>query len=211
MSLKRSKTSWLRTGDEICRRLLDVAASSVGLVALSPLFLAVGLAIKLDSPGPIFFRGARVGKGGKLFHVYKFRTMVVNAPQVGAGITAAGDRRVTRVGRFLRRAKIDELPQLFNVLKGEMGLVGPRPEDPRYVALYSPTRRRVLEVRPGITSPASLQFRHEEELLQGQNWEQLYREQILPAKLDLELAYLDRRWVGRDVSLILKTLWAIFQ
>ena len=211
MSLKQSKTSWLRTGDEICRRLLDVAASSAGLVVLSPLFLAVGLAIKLDSPGPIFFRGTRVGKGGKLFHVYKFRTMVVNAPQIGAGITAAEDRRVTRVGRFLRRTKIDELPQLFNVLKGEMGLVGPRPEDPRYVALYSPTQRRVLEVRPGITSPASLQFRHEEELLQGQNWEQLYREQILPAKLDLELAYLDRRWVGRDVGLILKTLWAIFQ
>lgn len=203
--------SWPRTADEICRRLLDVTASGIGLLLLAPLFLVVSVFIKLSSPGPVFFRGLRVGRGGKPFHVYKFRTMVADAAQNGPGITAAGDSRVTRVGRFLRRTKLDELPQLINVLKGEMGLVGPRPEDPSYVVLYTPVQRRVLSVRPGITSPASLNFRHEEEFLRGEDWEKVYREQVLPVKLDIELSYLERRWIGSDIGIIFKTLVAILQ
>ncbi len=203
--------SWQRTVDEMCRRLVDVTASGVGLLLLSPLFACVGLAIKVNSSGPVLFRGKRVGQGGVPFHVYKFRTMVVDAERQGPGITSAGDSRVTRVGRFLRRTKLDELPQLINVLKGDMSFVGPRPEDPRYVALYTPEQRQVLGVRPGITSPASLRFRHEETLLQGEDWERTYREEILPAKLEIELDYLERRWVGKDLMIILRTLWALFR
>ena len=124
------------------------------------------------------------------FRLYKFRRMVSDADKQGPGITATGDSRITRVGRFLRRTKIDELPQLINVLSGDMSLVGPRPEDPRYVTLYTPEQRRVLAVRPGITSAASLAYRHEEQLLAGADWETVYREEVLPAKLAIDLEYL---------------------
>jgi len=123
--------------------------------------------------------------------------------------TTAGDRRITRVGRLLRRSKIDELPQLVNVWKGEMSLVGPRPEDPRYVALYTPEQRRVLAVKPGITSPASLQYRHEEELLAGEDWEQVYVEQVMPHKLAIDLEYLQRRTVWTDLGVIWQTVVAL--
>lgn len=196
--------------DEAARRLLDVVAAAAGLVLLSPLLLALALAIKLDSPGPVFFRARRVGRHAQEFSLYKFRSMVADAEKRGPGITAAGDQRVTRVGRFLRRTKLDELPQLINVLKGEMSLVGPRPEDPRYVALYTPEQRRVLEVRPGITSAASLAFRHEEQLLAGPDWEQVYRTQVMPAKLAIDLAYLERRTLSGDLKLILQTIAAVF-
>jgi len=125
-------------GPDRARRALDVAASLAGLILLSPLFLLIAARIKLDSPGPVFYRAQRVGRGGVLFRLYKFRSMVAGADKRGPGITAAGDDRVTRVGRFLRRTKLDELPQLINVLTGDMSLVGPRPEDPRYVALCTP-------------------------------------------------------------------------
>jgi lipopolysaccharide/colanic/teichoic acid biosynthesis glycosyltransferase len=201
--------SWKHTVDEVCRRALDVTAAGVGLAFLSPLFALLSLVIKLDSPGLIFFRGERVGKNGKHFHVYKFRTMVAGAAQKGPGITSAGDSRVTRVGRFMRRTKLDELPQLINVLKGDMSLVGPRPEDPRYVAIYTPEQRQVLSVRPGITSLASLRFRHEEELLEGDDWERVYREKILPTKLEIDLDYLEHRSVWRDMRIIAQTLMAL--
>lgn len=191
------------------RRWLDVAASLVGLAVLSPLFIGIGLWIKIDSPGPVFYRATRVGKDGQLFRLYKFRSMVAGADKQGPGITATGDARVTRAGRFLRRSKLDELPQLINVLKGEMSLVGPRPEDSRYVALYTPQQRRVLAVRPGITSAASLVYRHEEQLLAGEDWETVYREQVLPAKLAIDLAYLERRTLARDLKLILQTVAAV--
>ncbi len=193
------------------RRWLDVAASAVGLAALSPLFLGVGLWIKLDSPGPVFYRATRVGKDGRLFRLYKFRSMVTGADRQGPGITATGDARVTRAGRTLRRTKIDELPQLINVLNGDMSLVGPRPEDPRYVAFYTPEQRRVLAVRPGITSAASLAYRHEEQMLSGADWETIYREQILPAKLAIDLAYLARRSLISDIHLIGQTIAALFK
>ena len=175
---------------------------------LSPLFCWIALWIKLTSPGPVFYRAMRVGQDGRSFRLYKFRSMIVGTDRQGPCITATGDPRITRVGRFLRRAKLDELPQLLNVLKGEMSLVGPRPEDPRYVALYTPEQRRVLAVRPGITSAASLAFRHEEQLLAGEDWETHYRARVLPDKLALDLAYLARRTLLSDFALILRTLAA---
>jgi lipopolysaccharide/colanic/teichoic acid biosynthesis glycosyltransferase len=186
-------------------------AASCGLVVLSPLLLTVALLVKLGSPGPVFFRGKRIGRKGELFRVYKFRTMVTDAARRGPGITAAGDPRVTRVGRFLRRTKLDEFPQLINVLRGDMSLVGPRPEDPRYVALYTTEQRRVLDVRPGITSLASVRFRHEEAMLQGEDWESIYREKVLPAKLQIELDYLGRRSVWRDLGVVAQTVMALMR
>jgi lipopolysaccharide/colanic/teichoic acid biosynthesis glycosyltransferase len=191
-------------------RLLDIVASLLGLLLLSPLFLVVAILVKLSSPGPVLYRGQRVGKDGRRFRLYKFRTMVVNADQAGPGITTAGDHRITRVGRWLRHTKLDELPQLFNVLLGDMSLVGPRPEDPRYLRHYTPEQRRLLSVRPGITSPASLHYRHEEHLLAGPDWERTYVEQVLPAKLAIELAYLPRRTLRSDVAVIWRTLLALF-
>ncbi len=191
-------------------RAIDILAAFIGLVVLSPLFSAIAIAIKLDSPGPVFYRAQRVGKDGRLFRLYKFRSMVADADRRGPGITATGDTRITPVGRFLRRTKLDELPQLINVLRGEMSLVGPRPEDPRYVALYTPEQRRVLAVRPGITSAASLVYRHEEQLLAGEDWETVYRTKVLPDKLAIDLAYLERRTLASDLKLILRTIAAVF-
>lgn len=193
----------------MAKRLLDLSVSLTGLILLSPLFALIAIAIKLDSPGPVFFGGRRVGRDGSLFDIHKFRTMVVGAARKGPGITAAGDPRITRVGAVLRRTKLDELPQLINVARGEMSVVGPRPEDPRYVALYTPEQRRVLSVRPGITSPASLRFRHEEELLQGEDWERVYREEVLPAKLQVELDYLEHRSMWSDLGIIAQTVAAV--
>ena len=195
----------------MAKRLFDLTISLVGLVLLAPLWAAIALWIVLDSPGPVFFRGERVGREGRPFRILKFRTMIADAAQRGPGITTAQDPRVTRAGRFLRRFKLDELPQLLNVLKGEMSLVGPRPEAPRYVALYTEEQRRVLRVRPGITGVAALQFRHEERLLAGEDWERRYVEEIMPQKLALELAYLERASLGRDLSILLKTLLALLR
>jgi lipopolysaccharide/colanic/teichoic acid biosynthesis glycosyltransferase len=185
------------------RRLLDLAASAAGLLLLSPLFALIAAAVKLSSPGPVFHRGERVGRGGAPFRIYKFRSMRVG--QAGPGITRAGDPRVTAVGRFLRRTKLDELPQLINVLAGSMSLVGPRPEAPEYVAMYDDAQRRILAARPGMTSPASLQFRAEEEELQGPEWERIYVERIMPAKLQIDLEYLERRTIASDLRVIAAT------
>jgi len=178
---------------------------------LSPLFFCLGVWIRLDSPGPVFYRATRVGRDGGMFRLYKFRTMVADADRRGPGITASGDKRVTRVGRLLRRTKLDELPQLINVFKGDMGLVGPRPEDTRYVAIYTAKQRKVLSVRPGMTSVASLAYRQEEASLTGPDWEKVYRERVLPDKLAIELEYLKHRTVGTDVKLVLRTVAAIFR
>lgn len=203
------------------RRLLEVMASLVGLMLLSPLFLLVAVAIKLDSVGPVFYRGERVGRGGRPFYIYKFRSMVhleeAEAGRRGPGITAAADERITRLGRLLRRTKVDELPQLINVLVGDMSLVGPRPEDPRYVALYTREQRRVLAARPGITSPASVRYRHEEELLGarrtagGPDWEQVYIKEVMPHKLQIELAYMEQRTLWTDLRVLLDTLRAMLR
>lgn len=192
-------------------RLIDVLAAALGLLILSPLLLALALWVKLSSPGSIFYRARRVGRGGQPFHLYKFRTMVADADRQGPGITTATDSRITPVGRFLRRTKLDELPQLLNVLQGEMSLVGPRPEDPRYVALYTAEQQRVLQVRPGITSAASLRYRNESELLRGRDWETVYTQEILPHKLALELDYLRQRTFWRDLGLIGQTLLSLWR
>jgi lipopolysaccharide/colanic/teichoic acid biosynthesis glycosyltransferase len=190
-------------------RIIDVIASGLGLLILSPLFLVLALLVKLTSHGPAFYRAARIGKGGHAFRLYKFRTMISGGDGTGPGITAADDTRITRIGRFLRKTKLDELPQLINVLGGEMSLVGPRPEDPRYVALYTPTQRQVLVVRPGITSAASLAFRDEATLLQGSDWHRAYVERILPQKLAIDLAYLQQRTIWSDLLLIFRTIIAV--
>jgi len=191
------------------RRLLDVVASTSGLVLLSPLFAILAVAVKLSSAGPVFHRGERIGRGGKPFALYKFRSMRV--AESGPAITRAGDPRVTAVGRFLRRTKLDELPQLINVLAGDMSVVGPRPEAPRYAAMYDAEQRRILSVRPGITSPASLLYRSEEEQLVGADWERLYIERIMPAKLRIDLEYLDRRTLFSDLRIVVRTIVALFR
>lgn len=178
-----------------------------GLVVLAPLFLILSVLIRLDSPGAVLHRSTRVGLGGRLFTLYKFRSMVVGAALSGPVITADQDTRVTRIGRTLRRTKLDELPQLVNVLLGDMSFVGPRPEDPHYVALYSREQLAVLGARPGITSPASLRYRSEERLLTGEDWEDLYVRRILPAKLAIDLDYFHRRTVWSDLGVILATIF----
>lgn len=196
----------------MARRALDLVASAVGLVLLSPVLAAVAVAIAATSPGPVFFRQERVGRGGSPFRIFKFRSMRVDAEAVGGQLTVDGDPRVTRVGAFLRASKIDELPQLINVLVGDMSLVGPRPEVPRYVALYTPDQRRVLAVRPGITDPASIRYRDEAAVLaRAEDPERAYVDEVLPHKLAINLAYLDRRTLASDVGVILATLWRLLR
>lgn len=187
------------------KRAFDMLAATMGLIVSSPILLVVAVLVKISSRGPVFHRAVRVGRDGASFTVLKFRTMRVGGQ--GLGITVAGDPRVTTVGRWLRRFKIDELPQLLNVLRGEMSLVGPRPEDPRYVAGYTNEQRRVLSVRPGITSPASLTFRDEEGIIarRGGDHDTVYREEILPAKLAIDLQYVDCRSMWMDVRILLRT------
>lgn len=192
------------------KRLFDIVASAVALVLLAPLLAAVAVLVTVGSRGPALYRTRRVGRGGKLFTLYKFRTMRSDAPS-GPAITTAGDSRVTVVGGFLRRAKLDEIPQLFNVLIGDMSLVGPRPEDAKYVALYSNEQRKVLNARPGMTSVASIAYRSEEQLLSGPDWEQRYINTIMPDKLRLELEYLDRQSFWADLQVIARTAGAILR
>ena len=191
------------------RRALDLAGSLCGLVILSPLFALAAIAVKLSSPGPVIYRARRSGRHGREFRLLKFRSMRTDVP--GAAITRAGDPRVTTVGRWLRKTKVDELPQLVNVLRGEMSLVGPRPEDPRYVASYDAEQRRILDVKPGITSAASLRYRSEEESLAGEEWERLYVEEIMPEKLRIDLAYEQQRTLASDLRLIARTIAAVLK
>ncbi|MHB8425451.1 MAG: sugar transferase [Gammaproteobacteria bacterium] len=193
------------------KRLFDVSFSVLGLLLLSPLFLLVGLTILVSDGLPVFFRQERVGYRGRSFRMWKFRTMLRNAERLGQPLTVGQDSRITHVGRWLRKHKLDELPQLINVLKGEMSLVGPRPEVPRYVALYSPEQRRVLELVPGITDPASIAFRDEAGLLAGcEDPEQVYVERIMPEKIRLNLAYAARAGVVSDVGVMLGTLGVLW-
>ena len=193
------------------KRTLDLILSLFGLLLLSPLLLVIAALVKITSSGPVVYRHVRVGLGGQLFGVMKFRTMVPDSDQRGPAITSAADPRITPIGRWLRRLKLDELPQLWNVLKGDMSLVGPRPEAPRYVESYSPAQRRVLSVRPGITDLASIAYRHEEDLLAGHaDLDRYYREVVLPDKLNLNLVYLDRMSLLYDLSLLVRTATAIF-
>jgi lipopolysaccharide/colanic/teichoic acid biosynthesis glycosyltransferase len=189
------------------RRALDVAVSGTLLLATAPVLGLLALAVRATSPGPALFRQERVGRDGRPFELLKFRTMVADAPRRGGALTAPGDPRVTRLGAILRRWKLDELPQLANVLRGDMSLVGPRPEVPRYVAGYTPRQRGVLRVRPGITDPASLAYVDEAAVLaRFDDCERAYVEVVLPAKLALSLDYLDRRTLRSDLGILVRTL-----
>jgi lipopolysaccharide/colanic/teichoic acid biosynthesis glycosyltransferase len=194
--------------DAILRRALDIFAAGLGLLILSPLFLVIALAIRRDTPGPVFFKGDRVGKAGRKFKILKFRTMYERpASYQGSRITAADDDRITPLGRWLRRTKINELPQLWNVLTGEMSLVGPRPEDPDVAEQWpAPVRAELLSVRPGITSPATIIFRHEEDQLHAGNVLDEYLRSILPNKLRIDTLYIRHRSVFSDLDVILMTL-----
>jgi len=193
----------------IAKRLFDLFWASLGLVVLSPLFLVVAAWIKLDSAGPVFFRQTRVGRFEKPFRIYKFRTMVVDAEKRGLQITTGKDPRITRSGEFLRKTKIDELPQLINVVKGEMSLVGPRPEVPKYVEYYPDEAKKVIfSFRPGITDYAAILFRNENDLLEGSvDPEETYIKQVLPEKIALYLKYAKERTLWLDFRLIIGTIF----
>lgn len=197
----------------MAKRAVDLFFAAIGIVLLSPLLLAIALAVKLDSPGPVLFRQQRVGRHGRPFLIHKFRTMRHAAAPSGPQITVGADARITRVGAFLRRTKLDELAQLFDVLRGAMSLVGPRPEVPRYVALYpSALRERVLSVRPGITDPASLAFRDEGELLaRAADPEREYVDVVLPQKLALADQYVRQASLRHDAAILWRTVRLLLQ
>src|SRR5437667_8853963 len=193
------------------KRLFDSIISAFGLIALAPFLLLIGCCIKFASRGPVLFRQLRVGTDGRLFQILKFRSMLVDSAKRDLAITVSGDERITAIGRLLRKYKIDELPQLWNVLRGDMSLVGPRPELRVYVDRYTPEQREVLSVRPGITDPASLYYRDEERLLQeSPDPEHLYCETILPHKLSLNLQYIANVSMANDILIISSTIKSLF-
>lgn len=191
------------------KRAFDLAAALCGLLLLTPLLAAIALWIRIDSPGPVFFRQLRIGRHGVPFSIFKFRTMTVRS--AGAQLTVGQDARITRAGHFLRHYKLDELPQLINVVQGSMSLVGPRPEVPRYVACYPPdVRRIVLSVAPGITDWASIHYKDENAILgRAVDPEQAYIDTILPVKLDYYVRYVEQRTFWTDLRIILRTLTAL--
>ena len=192
------------------KRTFDIIASGLGLIALSPLFLILAIWIKLDSKGPVFYRQVRVGRYNKNFRIFKFRSMRVGSDK-GSLVTIGGhDPRITRSGYFIRKFKLDELPQLINVFVGDMSLVGPRPEVRHYVDYWTPEQMNVLDVRPGITDPASIKFRNENELMEkAEDPEKYYIEVIMQEKLKLYLEYVKNHSFLGDLGLIFKTFWAI--
>jgi lipopolysaccharide/colanic/teichoic acid biosynthesis glycosyltransferase len=204
----KPKSLYTRAG----KRVLDCAVAVAGLILLSPVMIIAALAVKLTGSGPAFFRQVRIGQFGKPFRIVKFRSMVENADRGGPAITAAGDSRITAVGRWIRKTKIDEIPQLWNVLMGDMSLVGPRPEVPDYAAMYTDAQLRVLFEKPGISGPAANAYVCEEEILAGQlEIGNFYIAEILPRKLELDLHYCDDIRLGSDIKIILATFGKLFE
>lgn len=192
------------------KRLFDIVASGIGLLILLPLFVVVAIWIKIDSKGPVFYRQVRVGRKNRDFRLYKFRSMHPNSDKQGLITVGGRDPRVTRSGYFIRKYKLDELPQLINVFEGDMSLVGPRPEVRKYVDMYTPEQMRVLDVRPGITDLASIRYRNENELLaQAGDPERYYVDVIMPDKLRINLEYVEKHSFLYDVQLIFMTFWEI--
>jgi len=192
------------------KRLFDVLSSAMGLVVLAPVLAVVALAIKMESHGPVFYRGVRAGLHGKPFRIFKFRTMVMNAEALGSASTAEDDLRITRVGRILRKVKLDELPQLLNILRGEMSLVGPRPQVTWAVEQYTAEERTILRVRPGITDPASVRFRNESEILRGSaDPDKDYFEKIHPEKMRLSIEYVRKQSFLLDCKILLQTMMVV--
>lgn len=206
--------AWYTAPTYYCRvgkRLFDIVLSSAAILVLLPLLPIISLLIKTTSHGPVFYRQQRVGMRGRLFWIVKFRSMVENADRTGPGITAARDARVTGFGSILRRFKLDELPQLWNVFRGDMSIVGPRPELPLYVASYDSCQKAVLTVRPGITDNASIAYRWEEEVLAGNpDPNKFYREVVLPRKLELNLQYISEMSLTHDLGLVFRTACSLF-
>lgn len=190
------------------KRIFDLIFSFLGLIVCFPIFIVVAILIKLDSEGSVFFKQERVGKDFKSFKIFKFRTMKNNADGSRPKITVANDSRITGTGRFLRKYKIDELPQLFNVLKGDMSFVGPRPEVKEYVQLYESDYKKLLSIRPGITDPASITYSNEESVLSlSENWEEEYKKRVLPKKIAISLNYVENHNIVTDLKLILETVF----
>ena len=189
------------------KRGLDIVAAILGLVVFSPIILAAAVLIKLESPGPVFYRGLRVGQYGRPFYILKFRTMVANADKIGGPSTPADDPRITKIGKYVRKFNVDELPQFVNVLMGTMSIVGPRPEIPEYVELFTEEEKAILAVPPGITDWATLWVRNEGEILAGSDDpEKTYMEKIWPEKHRLELEYVRRRSLWIDIGIMIRTL-----
>ncbi|HCQ30227.1 MAG TPA: glycosyl transferase [Flavobacteriales bacterium] len=194
------------------KRLFDIFFSLIGIILLLPLFLIISLLIIIDSKGGIFYIQQRIGKNGKPFGLYKFRTMHTNADKKGLLTVGGRDPRVTKVGYWLRKYKLDELPQLFNVLKGDMSIVGPRPEVKKYTDLYTEEQRRVLSVKPGITDYASIEYVDENDVLaRAENPEETYIKEIMPHKLELNKKYIQNQGLGTDIKIILLTIKKIIR
>ena len=192
------------------KRLIDIVLTSLGLLLLSPIMLAIALGIKLTSPGQVIYSQVRVGLLRRHFKIYKFRSMVSGADQIGSSVTKHGDNRITTVGKFIRRTKLDELPQLWNVLIGDMTLVGPRPDVPEIIDLYTPEMLRILKVRPGITSIASLHLRDEDDLLKLANQpDQAYEKIILPTKIEFAMVHVDHPSILLDLRILFETVWVL--
>ena len=194
----------------VSRRLLDLTFATLSLIGLLPLVMLCALLARIQSPGPIIYRAKRVGRGGRIFEMYKFRTMVANAESLGTGLTIYGDSRITKLGRFLRWTKWDEIPQFLNVIKGDMSIIGPRPEAPEYVEFYTKNQKQALQVRPGITGPAQIANRDEEEKLKDHaDPEQYYITQLMPRKLEIDLNYIEKQGVASDLLWLVKTFFVI--
>ncbi|RKU24817.1 glycosyl transferase [Candidatus Poribacteria bacterium] len=192
------------------KRIFDLVFAIITLLLLSPLFLLGSLLAKLQSKGPVFYKAKRVGKDEAVFEMYKFRTMVVNADTLGGSLTTYRDTRITAIGRLLRWTKLDELPNLINVIKGEMSLIGPRPEAPDYVKYYTEVQKQVLQVKPGMTGPSQLANRDEEAKLKGQqDAEHYYITELMPKKLALDLHYVATQSIASDIGWLLKTIWVV--
>jgi len=204
---KLQKGDFMNIFNRVIKRIFDIVASGLGIIVLSPILLIIALIIKKESDGPVFFKQIRVGEKGRNFEILKYRTMVVDAEKMGRQITVGNDNRITKIGGFLRKYKLDELPQLINVFKGDMSLVGPRPEVPRYVEMYNEEQRKVLDVKPGITDLASIRYRDENELLgTAEDPDDMYINTIMPDKLALNLEYINKSNVFFDIYIILKTI-----
>lgn len=194
------------------KRIFDIFFSFIGLVVLLPFFIIIGLLIIIDSPGGVFYKQARVGKNNIDFYLFKFRSMRTGADKKGLLTVGGRDSRITRMGYFIRKYKIDELPQLLNVFLGDMSLVGPRPEVRKYVDLYTEKQKQVLSVKPGITDYASIEYSNENELLgKAENPEQVYIDEIMPAKLKLNLKYIDEQGISTDLKIIFNTIGKIIK
>lgn len=211
--LRNSKSSQFKEKrlNDFLKLVFDFLLSLVAVILLAPLFLILSLLILIDNKGPIFFKQTRVGKDGHPFKIYKFRTMVVDAEKLGKRITVGDDVRITRIGKFLRKYKLDELPQLINVYRGEMSFVGPRPEVPEYTALYKEEQKDVLKVKPGITDYASIKYKNENEILAiSINPEKKYIEEVMQDKLRINLEYIHNRSILEDIKIIFLTLSSFY-